>query len=86
MPDGDGSGATGKPDSGIELFDASPPHNDPSDAAPEPPSCTTQTLNLLGNPNLDSGQGGGWLEASSGGASRKATLSSSTDSSPLCDT
>ena len=66
MPDGDGSGATEKPDSGIELADASPPHNDPADAAPEPPSCTTQTLNLLGNANLDSGQGGGWLEASSG--------------------
>ncbi len=69
LPDGDGSGATDKPDSGIELADASSPHNETPDGAPEepPPSCTTQTLNLLGNPNLDAGQGGGWLETSSGG-------------------
>ncbi len=61
------AGETGKPDSGFEeLVDANPPHGDPPDAAPEVPSCTTQTLNLLGNPNLDAGQGGGWLEASSG--------------------
>ncbi|HEU5056747.1 MAG TPA: hypothetical protein VFU21_09475 [Kofleriaceae bacterium] len=65
LPGDEGGGAIDKPDSGLEVIaDASPPHNDPPDAAP--PSCQTQTLNLLGNPNLDSGQGGGWLESSSG--------------------
>jgi hypothetical protein len=61
------AGGLDKPDSGFEApVDANPPHGDPPDAAPTEPGCTTQTVNLLGNANLDGGQGGGWLEASSG--------------------
>jgi len=68
LPGADAGAIGDKADSGFEAqVDANPPHNDPpADAAPAEPDCTPQTLNLLGNPNLDGGQGGGWLEASSG--------------------
>lgn len=67
MPGAD-AGLSGKADSGFEApIDANAPHGEAPDAAPEEPGCTTQTINLLGNPDLDAGQGGGWLESSSGG-------------------
>jgi hypothetical protein len=56
----------GVPDAGVALADAMPAHNDPPDAAPEPPPCTVQTVNLLNNPNFDNGLGA-WAQTSSGG-------------------
>ena len=78
----DASGGGGTPDGGGNPFptraDATPgqPDAEPMpDAEPvidEPDAepidnCTFTDINLLGNANLDAGQGGGWLETSSGG-------------------
>lgn len=45
--------------------DAEPVIDEP-DAEPID-NCTVTNINLLGNANLDSGQGGGWVESSAGG-------------------
>lgn len=54
------------PDAGAPTPDAMPPHEDAPDAAPGPPPCTVQTVNLLNNPNFDNGLGA-WAQSSSGG-------------------
>jgi len=73
-PDGarpDASSLPAAPDGGlVPVADAAPPDAAPPDAAPGEPDaapCTITTINLLGNPSLDSGPGGGWLETSSAG-------------------
>ena len=70
-PDGGGNpfptradAAPGQPDS-APMPDATPVIDEP-DAEPTD-NCVNTDINLLANANLDSGQGGGWMETSSGG-------------------
>lgn len=58
--------APGQPDAEPPTMADAEPVADEPDAEPID-NCTITDINLLGNANLDAGQGGGWMETSSGG-------------------